>query len=123
MVGRARRLQMPRPVRPPEHTGQNGPYQFCSSTYVPLLFDKACVPKNTPLDQNYLRTMINNTSVIFFATGKKKFISHVLLFFKLMMKQLAFGLQTFFVTTGFVGSTSTCCSIDSCLRKRCSLHF
>ena len=72
MVGRARRLQMHRPVRLPEHTGQNGPYQFCSSTYVPLFFDKACVPKNTPLDQNYPRAMINNTSAIFCAKGDKK---------------------------------------------------
>ena len=46
--------------------------QFWSSTYAPLFFDKACVPKNTPLDQNYLRVMITNTSAIFCAKGDNK---------------------------------------------------
>ena len=58
-------------------------------TYAPLFFGKACVPKNTPLDQNCLREMINNTLAIFCAKGDKKIIGHVLLYFKLMMKQFA----------------------------------
>ena len=32
----------------------------------PLFFGKACVPKNTPLDQNYLRAMMNKISAIYF---------------------------------------------------------
>ena len=50
--------------------------QFWSSTYAPLFFGKACVPKNTLLDQICLRAM-------------SKIIGHNLLFFKLMMEQLA----------------------------------
>ena len=46
--------------------------QFWSSTYAPLFFDKACVPKNTLLDQNCLKAMINDTSAIFCAKGDKK---------------------------------------------------
>ena len=96
--------------------------QFWSSTYAPLFFDKACVPKNTPLDQNYLRVMITNTSTIFCAKGDKNYRS-CLTFLQVDDETICFGLQTFFMAIGFVGSTSTCCSIDSCLRKRCSLLF
>ena len=48
------------PVRPV----CSGYFQFWSSTYAPLFFGKACVPKNTSLDQNCLRATINNTSAI-----------------------------------------------------------
>ena len=80
----------PRPVRPVGPTGQtgwscqtvyrrldrsdrldtpvrpvcSGYCQFWSSTYAPLFFGKACVPKNTSLDQNCLRATINNMSAI-----------------------------------------------------------
>jgi len=115
-------LQMPRPVRPPEHTGQTGPCQFWSSTYTPLFFGKACMPNNTPPDQNCLRAMISNTSAIFCAKGKKNYWPwHASL--QVDNETICFGLQTFFMATDFVGSTSTCCSFVSCLRKHCDLLF
>ena len=40
--------------------------QFWSSTYAPMFFGKACVSKNTSLDQNCLRAMINKTSAMYF---------------------------------------------------------
>ena len=57
-------------------------------TYAPLFFGKACVPKNTPLDQNCVRAMITNMSAIFVLRAIKT-IGHVLLYLKLMMKQFA----------------------------------
>ena len=45
----------PRPVRPPGHTGQTGLFRLLPILVVnicPLFFGKACVPKNTLLDQN-----------------------------------------------------------------------
>ena len=44
--------------------------QFWLSTYAPLFFGKACSPKNTLLDQNYLRAM-NKTSAIFSTKGDR----------------------------------------------------
>ena len=49
------------PVRPV----CSGYCQFWSSTYAPLFFGKACVPKNTSLDQNCLRATISNASAIY----------------------------------------------------------
>ena len=97
-------------------------YQFWSSTYAPLFFGKACVPKNTLLDQNYLKAMINDTSAIFCAKGDKKY-RPCLAFLQVDDESICFGLQTFFMTIGFVGLTSTSCPIVSCLRKRCNLRF
>ena len=57
-------------------------------TYAPLFFGKACVPKNTPQDQNCIRAMITNMSAIFVLRAIKT-IGHVLLYLKLMMKQFA----------------------------------
>ena len=58
LLDRSDRLDTPvRPVC-------SGYCQFWSSTYAPLFFGKACVPKNTSLDQNCLRVTINNTSAI-----------------------------------------------------------
>ena len=88
----------------------------------PLFFGKDCMPKNTLLDQNYLRAMINNTSAIFVLRVIKNY-RPCLALLQVDDEIICFGLQTFFMITGFVGSTSTCCSIDSCLRKRCSLLF
>ena len=62
--------------------------QFWSSTYASLFFGKACGPKNTLLDQNCLKAMINDTSAIFCAKSDKNYRPR-LVFFKLMMKQLA----------------------------------
>ena len=69
------RLHRHRPVRPPGATGQTGWSCLLPILVVnicPLFFGKACVPKNTLLDQNYLKAMINNTSAIFCAKGDKK---------------------------------------------------
>ena len=88
------RLHRHRPVRPPEHTGQTGPYQFWSSTYAPLFFGKACVLKNTLLNQNCLRAMITNALAIFCAKGDKNY--RPCLAFLQVDETICFGLQTFF---------------------------
>ena len=110
---------VPRPVRP---LGQTGWCQFWLSTYAPLFFGKACVPKNTLLDQNCLRTMIINASAIFCVKGDKNYRPR-LAFLQVDDETICFGLQTLFMATAFVGSTSTCCSIFSWLRKCCNLLF
>ena len=115
------RLHRHRPVRPPAYTDKTGPWQFWSSTYAPLFFGKACVPKNTLLDQNCLKAMIINASAIFCAKGDKNY--RPCLVFLQVDEIICFGLQTFFMAIGFVGSTSTYCSINSCLRKHCNLLF
>ena len=86
--------------------------QFWSSIYAPLFFGKACVPKNTLLDQNCLKEMINNISAIFCAKGDKNYRPR-LAFLQVDDETICLGLQTFFIATGFVGWTSTCCSIFS----------
>ena len=60
------------PVRPLGQTGQTDRCQFWLSTYAPLFFGKACMPKNILQSQNCLRTMINITSAIFHAKGDKQ---------------------------------------------------
>ena len=118
------RLQTLRPVRPPGHTGQTGLFRLLPILVInicPMFFGKTCVPKNTPLDQNCLKTMINNTSAIFCAKGDKNY--RPCLTFLQVNEIICFGLQTFFMAIGFVGWTSTCCSIFSWLRKRCNLLF
>ena len=96
--------------------------QFWSSTYAPLFFGKAWVPKNTLLDQNCLKAMIHDTSAIFCAKGDKNY-RPCLAFLQVDDESICFGLQTFFMAIGFVGLTSTSCPIVSCLRKRCNLRF
>ena len=68
-VGPCRTATVPRPVRP---LGQTGWCQFWLSTYAPLFFSKACLPKNILLSQNCLRAMINTTSTIFCTKGDKQ---------------------------------------------------
>jgi hypothetical protein len=41
--------------------------QFWVRTYAPLFSGKACVPEKIHKDQNWLKTMINNASPIFFS--------------------------------------------------------
>ena len=96
--------------------------QFWSSTYAPLFFGKACVPKNTLLDQNCLKSIINDTSAIFCAKDDKIY-RPCLAFLQVDDESICFGLQTFFMAIGFVALTSTSCPIVSCLRKRCNLCF
>ena len=108
------RLHRHRPVRPPGATGQTGWSSLLSILVVdicPLFFGKACVPKNTLLDQNYLKAMINNTSAIFCAKGDKNY--RPCLTFLQVNEIICFGLQTFFMAIGFVGWASTCYSIFS----------
>ena len=88
----------------------------------PIFFGKACLPKNILLSQSYLRAMINITSAIFCAKGDKKY-RPCLAFLQVDDESICFGLQTFFMTIGFVGLTSTSCPIVSCLRKRCNLRI
>ena len=88
----------------------------------PLFFGKACMPKNTLLDQKCLRAMINNTSAIFVLRAIKNY-RPCLALLQVDDETIYFGLQIFFMATGFVGSTSTCFSIDSYLCKCCSLLF
>ena len=67
-IAKDRSDRLERPVRPVGLVC----CQFWSSTYAPLFFGKACMPKNILLDQNYLKPMINDTSAIFCAKGDKK---------------------------------------------------
>ena len=118
-------LHRQRPVRPLGATGQTGWSSLLPILVVnicPLFFGKACVPKNTLLDQNFLRAMINNTLAIFYAKGDKNYRS-CLAFLQVDDESICFGLQTFFMAIGFVGLTSTSCPIVSCLRKCCNLRF
>ena len=103
-------------------TGWSGLLPILVINICPLFFGKAYVPKNTLLDQNCLKTMINDTSAIFCAKGNKNY-RPCLASFQVDDETICFGLQTFFMATGFVSLTSTCCSIISCLRNRCSLLF
>ena len=96
--------------------------QFWSSTYVPLFFGKVCVPKNTLLDQNCLKEIINDTSAIFCAKDDKIY-QPCLAFLQVDDESICFGLQIFFMTIDFVGLTSTSCHIVSYLRKCCNLRF
>jgi hypothetical protein len=66
--------------------------------------------------------MINNTSAIFVLRVIKNYRPCFTLL-QVNDETICFGLQIFFMATGFVGSTSTCCSIDPCLRKCCRLLF
>ena len=77
----------------------------------PYFFGKTYVPKNTLLDQNCLKAMINDTSAIFCAKGDKNY--RPCLAFLQVDETICFGLQTFFMAIVFVGWTSTCCSIFS----------
>ena len=54
----------------------------------PLFFGKACVPKNTLLNQNCPRAIITNTSAIF-CEDDNKLSAMTCFYFKLVMKQFA----------------------------------
>jgi len=84
--------------------------QFWSSTYAPLFFGKACVPKNTLLDQNCLKAKLLIHWPFFVLRAIKNYRPH-LAFLQVDDETICLGLQTFFIATGFVGWTSTCCSI------------
>ena len=89
-VGVARPATWSRPVRPLSSTGQTGLFdqcQFWSSTYAPLFFGDASMPKNKLLDQNCLRTIIIMHWPYFVLRAINSVIS--CFFFKLMMKQFA----------------------------------
>ena len=89
-VGCCRTDYSVRPVRPLGHTGHTGLYCLMPILVVnicPLFFGKACVPKNTLLDQNCLRAM--NTSAIFCAKGDNNLSAISCSLLKLMTKPLA----------------------------------
>ena len=114
-----------RPVRPLAGTGQTGLFNMCqfwSSTYAPLFFGDACMPKNKSLDQNCLRTMIN-THRPFFVLRMINSIGHILLLLQADDETTCLGLHTYFMVAVLAGTTSACCSMDSFLRIHCSLLF
>ena len=124
-VGVVRPATWSRPVRPLSSTGQTGLFdqcQFWSSTYAPLFFGDASMPKNKPLDQNCLRTMINIHRPYFVLRAINS-ISRILLLLQADNKTTWLGLYTCFMVTDLIGTNSACCSIDSFLRIRCSLLF
>ena len=88
----------------------------------PIFFGKACLHKNILLNQNCLKALINNALAIS-ALRTIKIYRPCLAFLQVDDETICFGLQTFFVIADLIGLTSTCCSINSCLRMRCSLLF
>jgi len=113
------------PVRPLSSTGQTGLFdqcQFWSSTYAPLFFGDASMPKNKSLNQNCLRTMINMHRPYFVLRAMNS-IGHILLLFQTDDETTCLGLHTSFMVVDLAGTTSACGSIDSFLRIRCSLLF
>ena len=88
----------------------------------PLFFGDASMPKNKPLDQNCLRTMINMHRPYFVLRAINS-IGHILLLFQADDETTCLGLHTCFMVANLAGTTSTCCSIDSFLHIYCSLLF
>ena len=111
-----------RPIKLSVHTGQTGCCQFWSSTYAPLFFGKACLPKNNLLDQNCLRAMINMHRPYFVLRAINS-IGHILLLLQADDETTRLGLHTCFTIADLAGITSTCCSMDSFLHIRCTLLF
>ena len=96
--------------------------QFWSSTYVLLFFGNACMPKNKPLNQNYLRTMINIHRP-FFVLRTINSIGRILILLQADDETTCLGFHTCFMVADLAGTTSACCSMNSFLRIRCSLLF
>ena len=86
----------------------------------PCFFGKACLPKNILLSQNCLRAMINTTSAIFVL---KAINNYRPCFAQVDVETTYLGRHTFFIVADVFGTASTCCSIASFLRIRCSLRF
>ena len=122
------------PVRPVRPTGQTG--WSCQTNHIhvdrsdrlnipvrpvlanfghqhmpPCSLAKFACQRTLLLDQNCLRAMITNASAIFCAKGDKNYRPYFA--FHQVDEIICFGLQTFFMAIGFVGWTSTCCSIFS----------
>ena len=124
-VGVARPATRSRPVRPLTGTGQTGLFDMCqfwSSTYAPLFFGDASMPKNKSLDKNCLRTMINMHQAYFVLRAINS-IGRILLLLQADDETTCLGLHTCFMVADFAGTTSACCFMDSFLRIRCSLFF
>ena len=124
-IGDARPATWSRPVRPLKNTGQTGLFdqcQFWSSTYAPCFLVMLAYQKNKPLNQNCLRTMINMHRPYFILRAINS-IGHILLLFQADDETTCLGLYICFMVADLAGTTSTCCSIDSILRIRCSLLF
>ena len=95
--------------------------QFWSSTYAPLFFGDACIPKNKHLDQNCLRTM-KKMHQPYFVLRAINSIGRILLFLQADDETTCLGLHTCFMVAVLAGTTSACCSMDS-LRIHWSLLF
>ena len=124
-VGVARPATWSRQVRPLADTGQTCLFnqcQFWSSTYAPLFFGDASMPKNKPMNQNCLRTMINMHRPYFVLRAINS-IGHILLLLQADDETTCLGLHTYFMIIDLAATTSVCCSIDSFLRIHCSLLF
>ena len=131
---------LPVPVRPVGPTGQTGRSlpdrpqcldrsdrslrpvgaNFGCQHMPPLFFGKACLPKNILLSQNCLRAMINTTSAIFVL---KAINNYRPCFAQVDVETTYLGRHTFFIVVNVFGTASTCCSIASFLRIRCSIRF
>ena len=81
--------------------------QFWSSTYAPLFFGDASMPKNKPLDQNCLRTMINMHRPYFILRAINS-IGHILLLLQADDETTCLGLHTCFMVADLAGTTSAC---------------
>ena len=98
-------------------------YQFRSSTYAPLFFGDACIPKNKNLDQNCLRTMKNMHRLYFVLRAINSIGRILLLLLQADDETTCLGLHTCFMVADLTGTTFACCSMDSFLRIRYSLLF
>ena len=117
-VGVARPATWSRPVRPVCSTSANFGRQHMPTYF----FGDASMPKNKPLDQNCLKTMINMHRPYFVLRAINS-IGHILLLFQADDETTCLGLHTYFMVADLTGTTSACCSIDSFLRIRYSLLF
>ena len=115
-------------IKPPGSTRQSGLFsliwlcanfghQYMLSCFLAMLARK----KKNPLDQNYLRTMINKASTIICAKGDKK-LSAMTCLIQANVEVTCFGRHTFFVIADFIGIAPACCSIDS-IRNYCNFIF
>ena len=98
------------PVRSLKSTGQTGLFyqcQFWSSTYAPLFFGDASMPKNKPMDQNCLKTMINMHRPYFVLMAINS-IGQILVLFQADDETTCLGLHTCFMVADLAGTTSAC---------------
>jgi hypothetical protein len=97
---------------------------FWSSIYDILFFGKACKPKNNLLDQNCLRTVMNNTSAIYCFQGWWIYALAIQLDFAQVDAEVTiFGLHSYLIGVDLASFISDWCSNGSYLRNRCNFLF